>query len=87
MISSEDRWLAGWLQNRSHKDSLVSKHIDRVHKLDRERLLANADKEKNLEKGEENPFGVNITSSNHGENRKGSPFYACQLGGAWSAFS
>ena len=38
--------MAGWLQDGGYEKSLVGKQIDRVGKLDKEKLLANVDKGK-----------------------------------------
>ena len=48
--------MAGWLQDRGYEESLVSKQIDRVRKLDRETLLTNAGKAKNSGRGERIPL-------------------------------
>ena len=70
--------MAGWLQDRGCEETLVSKQIDRVRKLDRETLLANADKEKNSGSGERIPLVLTYhpALNGEGENRKGSSFYA-----------
>ena len=59
-ICSDDRQfndkvnkLTGWLQEWGYEEPLVNKQIDRVRKLDRETLLANADKEMTSVRGRE----------------------------------
>ena len=53
-ICSEDRQfqervgeLAGWLKDRGYEESLVNEQIDRVRRLDRTALLANAENRTN----------------------------------------
>ena len=64
-ICSEDRQfrdrvnnLAGWLKDRGYEESIVNEQIDRVHRLDRETLLAEADRGPNPGRGDRIPLVI-----------------------------